>query len=647
MPFDSKAQSKWAFATGQPFADEWAKKTSYDDLPDRADEAYWKAMGLVVEMDFSELEDDEEEEARLGALDPEERAVMHPDDASDEDGNEDDDEDEEGGISFEMPKVGAKHIGAEEDDEVAAFIKKRGTRKRRRSKEYSNYSTANKDAATDVAAADNVRRRDDIGTFANIIMQLRRQGKTFGRIAREINDRFDLKAAPDYPEAPDTENAGRPATNDVKCPKCASQMHKTSSDWICTDEKCGYRENRALEPEQVADFLRSIGEITPGEASRTPDLGAHIQHNHPYDPNRPEEFEMKDDCPACNWATSWDTRPTEKHEPVEEELIKFGSEHGVFTTEQAIEYLRDSDLFKAEIPTPIFKPCPQCGTTRRVRQPIDPEHDSGDPAEWAYYCGNKLCSGKDKKTGEPISKDRFGRPERQFFGDDEQPVKVKRTQAFSHTKIPDQFKNLGDYVTFILRNSPKFQAEPGFEKKYSSNKTRSIVWTYEGGKDFNPQEPAQDGSNVDEIDAFISAMKENVKMTCNCECPSCEEGNHQRCRNDCGNSSRSLKELFASSMKKPGDQQLTAGDMTKLKQNVDQLGKLAQQQHGNILQHPDGTMSMFPDKMKDGDLPLVADLKTGTWAQQQQAVNNQQTQMSQNKGMSGGTMESVFKVRKK
>ncbi len=33
MPFKSKAQEKWAFATKQPFAKEWADKTNQKSLP--------------------------------------------------------------------------------------------------------------------------------------------------------------------------------------------------------------------------------------------------------------------------------------------------------------------------------------------------------------------------------------------------------------------------------------------------------------------------------------------------------------------------------------------------------------------------------------------------------------------------------------
>lgn len=35
MPFKSRAQEKWAFATGQPFAKKWAAMTDQKHLPER------------------------------------------------------------------------------------------------------------------------------------------------------------------------------------------------------------------------------------------------------------------------------------------------------------------------------------------------------------------------------------------------------------------------------------------------------------------------------------------------------------------------------------------------------------------------------------------------------------------------------------
>lgn len=35
MPFKSKAQEKWAFATKQPFAKKWSKMTNQKSLPKR------------------------------------------------------------------------------------------------------------------------------------------------------------------------------------------------------------------------------------------------------------------------------------------------------------------------------------------------------------------------------------------------------------------------------------------------------------------------------------------------------------------------------------------------------------------------------------------------------------------------------------
>lgn len=43
MPFKSKAQAKWAFATKQPFAKEFADKTNFKKLPRKVKSASSKA----------------------------------------------------------------------------------------------------------------------------------------------------------------------------------------------------------------------------------------------------------------------------------------------------------------------------------------------------------------------------------------------------------------------------------------------------------------------------------------------------------------------------------------------------------------------------------------------------------------------------
>jgi hypothetical protein len=46
MPFVSQRQSKWAFATHQPFAKKWADMTDYKSLPDRRAQLVNKAVRL-------------------------------------------------------------------------------------------------------------------------------------------------------------------------------------------------------------------------------------------------------------------------------------------------------------------------------------------------------------------------------------------------------------------------------------------------------------------------------------------------------------------------------------------------------------------------------------------------------------------------
>lgn len=42
MPFKSKSQERWAFATKQPFAKEWAGKTDQKKLPEKKSNKYAK-----------------------------------------------------------------------------------------------------------------------------------------------------------------------------------------------------------------------------------------------------------------------------------------------------------------------------------------------------------------------------------------------------------------------------------------------------------------------------------------------------------------------------------------------------------------------------------------------------------------------------
>ena len=51
MPFKSEQQSKWAFATHQPFAEEFSKKTDYKKLPKKVpeNETYKSALKKKVE----------------------------------------------------------------------------------------------------------------------------------------------------------------------------------------------------------------------------------------------------------------------------------------------------------------------------------------------------------------------------------------------------------------------------------------------------------------------------------------------------------------------------------------------------------------------------------------------------------------------
>jgi hypothetical protein len=48
MPFDSKKQQRWAFATKQPFAKRWAKETDFPELPERKRKAKHLALKKIM-----------------------------------------------------------------------------------------------------------------------------------------------------------------------------------------------------------------------------------------------------------------------------------------------------------------------------------------------------------------------------------------------------------------------------------------------------------------------------------------------------------------------------------------------------------------------------------------------------------------------
>lgn len=48
MPFKSKQQEKWAFATKQPFAKDWAKQTDQKSLPEHVEKPKFEKIRKMV-----------------------------------------------------------------------------------------------------------------------------------------------------------------------------------------------------------------------------------------------------------------------------------------------------------------------------------------------------------------------------------------------------------------------------------------------------------------------------------------------------------------------------------------------------------------------------------------------------------------------
>jgi hypothetical protein len=675
-----------------------AFKNQADDIVERVDEAIYGAYGVMLEIlsddedrrnDYNDVAADyDDEEELLGDIEnmsPEERIIhglppVQADDQTIEPGSEGGvsyaDEEQDDRVATQEPEEDAvlkriRSYSAElSDDDLNNFltrrVRNRGTGRARGGT--GSYSRRFKDAATndrDRYNTDFLRLRRDIDSSANIINKMYDEGATFGDIARWFNSNFGYNAIPEYPEAP-TGKKGRPSTKNISCPKCAGPLHKTPDSWVCEDERCGFKEIRAIEPNQIADYLKSTGKLRRGEGSTPQDLGAEIPHNHEFDPNDPSTFEYKPDtCPACKWVTSFDAEEDESG--VLNDLRKFAKQMGEFTTSQAAMFLvgdtnkgvkgmqgiKGSEHLKANIKTPIFSPCPNCGTRRRLRQPANPE----DPAPrdaWPYYCGNKFCEGQ-AEDGSPLHRDRFGRPARRFFGPEEEPEEVVETRTFSSTRIPSRFRSLGHYVQFLLKNNPDdFQPVSDLSDVYRKGLDRyEVIWKYIGDQqDFGLEDDEE--TEVDEDDEeetelspedleIIDSVKKQLKENDDRECAGCDQGHHCGNCSCCANRKPVKKEVPKKKKKKrspysiypklselystrPASAKPFSKDkFTKLGPNGEAMQKQADAVHGNVyFDEKTKQLLLYPGQSQQGGEPLVGDPVSGQFVPQNNAAGGGQ-----------------------
>lgn len=618
MPFKSKAQMRWMFANDPEMADRWAEHTpDMSDLPERADEAFERAL-LEVNQDF--FDEDEDELGDEENLSDEERELMGLPPIGDDDRTDDEVSGAPPSMEFEPLDDGSPPSDFElpplEDVEPAGgydAFKRELEKTKRTGKRRGSYKNTFKQAATgdrDRFNSDYPDLRDDIDEYSFEIDVLHDAGLTFGAIARKLNDDHDLRTRPGPRRRKSSPGARRLAK--FKCPKCKGPIDRQADAWVCENEGCGWEMTRAFTPEQIADYLRSTGSITKGPASSKEDMGSRIPHNHD------DPYEWRENCPACTWSTSFDSQPQDENEDIKDSLRSLAatSDDGTFSTEEAIGRVMGSDGMKADIETPIWSECPNCGSRKRKRQPVDP-NNPGDKAEWPYYCGNPSCHGDQK--------DRFGRPLRWRFGDDEMPESVIKTRAFTNTKVPDRFKNIGHYIEYILKNSPDFEAQGDLSKDYwGANDSRQIRWKYVGGS---------------------KDLKENTGM--NKTCASCEEGHHERCRDEscdcCGGGSGNLREMFGEDMNRPQGSKPFM-DWGKLGQFGNDLKKQADSMKGNTYQTQDGQLLFYKSQMQAGEQPLMANMTTGLWDNQAQPGSTQVPQQDQ---QSSPNMGSVFSSKLK
>jgi hypothetical protein len=258
----------------------FANDSEMDGLPNKVDEAVRRTLLEVTPFDDPDLTDDEVEElaAQLGDydLDDEEEELPPPPPPK-----------PTTKPKFSMASMMKKAVAAPAAEPEPAPLPPPPPPKRKR----GSYSDARKLAAlgkrADVYSPDFITLRDDIADFEDRIKELRDTGLTSSRIAKAINAERGLK----------------------------------KDNW--------------LTPTEVADYLKSTGEITRGPASAPQDLGSRVPHSHD-DPG-----EWHDDCPACTFSTSFES---EWEYP--QGVVQALKDLGEFSIEEAIPVVAELPEFE-------------------------------------------------------------------------------------------------------------------------------------------------------------------------------------------------------------------------------------------------------------------------------------------------------------
>lgn len=481
MPFKSKSQMRWMFANEPEMAKRWADHTpDTEDLPEKISEAFTplddpdldpdEAEELAAQFGDYNLDDYDDEGEEVSPPPPSKPAPSKP----------------KFSMASMMKKaitsapVSAPEAEVENDQPTQPLTRSITTPQKRRR---GSYSTSRKLATLgrrkDVFNPEYITLRPDIERFEDRIRDLRSTGLTSSRIAQAINDEFGLG-------------------------------------------------EDSLKPTDVANYLKSIGEITRGAASSPQDLGSLVPHNHK-DPG-----EWHDDCPACTYSTSFES---EWNYP--QHVIDALKDLGEFSTEEAIMAARELPEFQDE-----------------------------------------------------------------------------RTGSYSDVNLPGGYQNLGDLVKQVLRGSGLFEPlDQKWSKKMFTPAAHKIRWRYVGG-----------------------GLEESKNMS-ERYCPSCEEGNHHRCRDEscacCGGNA--IKEMFDSTdVSEAANRPMGSSpfqDWSKMGNIGSELKRQADSMRGSTYRTQDGKLLFYKDQMGAGEQPLVADTTQGIWTQNQPQSNQQQTQ---------GTMQSVF-----
>jgi hypothetical protein len=321
------------------------------------------------------------------------------------------------------------------------------------------------------------------------------------------------------------------------------------------------------------------GERPPGASPR--DLGASIPHNHP------ESEGWRESCPACSWSTSFDD-PFQYSSGIIEALKGLGE----FTLDDAVEIVRELPEFQVTVATPIYPPCENCGSRRRTE----------DGRGWQCVdCGSRLP---------------------------ETDPKIRRTQAYSDTRLPGGFRNLRDLIQQTIKGSGYFEpvGEDWSKRMFSPTAARKVKWRYTGAMK-EEKVVSQDGILVktqyapeSDPEAYLfyrTPLGYHVLTPSDNEqwfgTPELRD-NYTQWHSQISGTPLNIREVtpMSEATGRPlGSRPFQ--DWSRLGQVGSELKRQSDAMRGSVYQTQDGRLHFYKDQMAAGEQPMEADMTQGVW----------------------------------